>query len=258
MPTPRSGTGTGGTRSGAAEPGATGGAVPALAAGGVTSRRPSAHWSPYWAPTLVARPTSMEAPAPPGPTTLHSIVVNEGIVDTINLGKSHVNGGGFGCPASSSPGGNRRRDAPSGCRPARSALVSVLVRPIAAKLLPILVAKVGFEPTRGCPQRCLRPPRLPFRHFALPGHRSGAGTTAAGRAPQRPCPAAWPSSPGPQGWWIDSWSSRHNAAIATPMSRSPARPRPPCIEPRLSATTVDAALAEARTSRRVRGPALTP
>ena len=28
-----------------------------------------------------------------------------------------------------------------------------------------LVPKVGIEPTRGCPQRCLRPPRLPFRHF---------------------------------------------------------------------------------------------
>jgi hypothetical protein len=25
--------------------------------------------------------------------------------------------------------------------------------------------KVGFEPTRGRPQRFLRPPRLPFRHF---------------------------------------------------------------------------------------------
>ena len=52
-----------------------------------------------------------------------------------------------------------------------------------------LVAKVGFEPTRGCPQRCLRPPRLPFRHFAWPGHRSGAGTTAAGPASFRRCPA---------------------------------------------------------------------
>ena len=28
-----------------------------------------------------------------------------------------------------------------------------------------LVPKPGFEPGRGCPQRCLRPPRLPFRHF---------------------------------------------------------------------------------------------
>ncbi len=28
-----------------------------------------------------------------------------------------------------------------------------------------LVPKVGFEPTRVFAQRCLRPPRLPFRHF---------------------------------------------------------------------------------------------
>jgi hypothetical protein len=29
----------------------------------------------------------------------------------------------------------------------------------------LLVPKVGVEPTRGCPQRFLRPSRLPFRHF---------------------------------------------------------------------------------------------
>ena len=27
--------------------------------------------------------------------------------------------------------------------------------------------KVGFEPTRGCPQRILSPPRLPFRHSGI-------------------------------------------------------------------------------------------
>ncbi len=32
-----------------------------------------------------------------------------------------------------------------------------------------LVRKVGLEPTRGYPQRFLRPPRLPFRHFRLAG-----------------------------------------------------------------------------------------
>ena len=30
-----------------------------------------------------------------------------------------------------------------------------------------MVPKVGFEPTRGCPHRFLRPARLPFRHFGL-------------------------------------------------------------------------------------------
>jgi hypothetical protein len=30
-----------------------------------------------------------------------------------------------------------------------------------------VVPKPGFEPGRGCPQRCLRPSRLPFRHFGL-------------------------------------------------------------------------------------------
>ena len=32
------------------------------------------------------------------------------------------------------------------------------------------VPKAGFEPARGCPQRFLRPSRMPFRHFgAVPG-----------------------------------------------------------------------------------------
>ena len=30
-----------------------------------------------------------------------------------------------------------------------------------------VVPKVGVEPTQGCPQRFLRPSRLPFRHFGL-------------------------------------------------------------------------------------------
>jgi hypothetical protein len=30
-----------------------------------------------------------------------------------------------------------------------------------------MVPKVGIEPTWGNPQRCLRPSRLPFRHFGV-------------------------------------------------------------------------------------------
>ena len=52
-----------------------------------------------------------------------------------------------------------------------------------------LVPKVGFEPTRGCPQRCLRPSRLPFRHFGSRRNPSGAargpGTRAAVTASMR-------------------------------------------------------------------------
>ena len=33
-----------------------------------------------------------------------------------------------------------------------------------------MVPKVGVEPTRGRPQRFLRPSRLPFRHFGVAGH----------------------------------------------------------------------------------------
>ena len=35
-----------------------------------------------------------------------------------------------------------------------------------------VVPKPGFEPGRGCPQRCLRPPRLPFRHFGAARNRN--------------------------------------------------------------------------------------
>ena len=42
-----------------------------------------------------------------------------------------------------------------------------------------MVPKVGFEPTRVLAQRCLRPPRLPFRHF-------GPRTRARAREGARP------------------------------------------------------------------------
>ena len=45
---------------------------------------------------------------------------------------------------------------------------------------------MGFEPTRGCPQRCLRPPRLPFRHFGTDEDRSrGGNLEASHRRPGR-------------------------------------------------------------------------
>lgn len=31
----------------------------------------------------------------------------------------------------------------------------------------VMMPKVGFEPTRGNPQRFLRPSRIPFRHFGV-------------------------------------------------------------------------------------------
>ncbi len=66
----------------------------------------------------------------------------------------HVGVGRLGaCDAASVGGSNRTLTLPPESR----------VQPaLAARFL---VPKVGFEPTRGCPQRCLRPPRLPFRHF---------------------------------------------------------------------------------------------
>jgi hypothetical protein len=34
--------------------------------------------------------------------------------------------------------------------------------------IPMLVPRTGLEPVRGCPQRFLRPQRLPFRHPGAP------------------------------------------------------------------------------------------
>ena len=83
-----------------------------------------------------------------------------------------------------------------------------------SRLPRMVVPKVGLEPTRGCPQRCLRPPRMPFRHFGrvvprtivAPATEASAGssarsslTTASGwhacsrRARSGPSDVRWPS-----------------------------------------------------------------
>jgi hypothetical protein len=50
-----------------------------------------------------------------------------------------------------------------------------------ANRMPMVVPKVGFEPTRGCPQRILSPPRLPFRHFGTDRHRTGSAAAGPSR-----------------------------------------------------------------------------
>ena len=63
---------------------------------------------------------------------------------------------------------------------------SVANRPIAeASIDKSVVPKPGLEPTRGCPQRCLRPSRLPFRHFGpvaiVPPRRARPSRNSPGR-----------------------------------------------------------------------------
>jgi hypothetical protein len=49
----------------------------------------------------------------------------------------------------------------------------------------MLVPKTGLEPVRGCPQRFLRPQRLPFRHFGAPAIMIGARRTPVNCAARR-------------------------------------------------------------------------
>ena len=58
---------------------------------------------------------------------------------------------------------------------------------------------VGVEPTRGFPQRCLRPPRLPFRHVprgeSRARERGGRAGSVAPAAPLVPGYAVGVASP---------------------------------------------------------------
>ena len=56
--------------------------------------------------------------------------------------------------------------------------------PLAYRLHTPLVPKVGFEPTRVLAQRCLRPPRLPFRHF-------GPDSMIRGACSEMKTPTGW-------------------------------------------------------------------
>ena len=79
---------------------------------------------------------------------------------------------------------------------------------------PGVVPKLGFEPRRGCPQRCLRPPRLPFRHF---GPGQSADTVADAPRSSRTRPAE-PGRPG------EASGAGADARLAAPHNRRPEGP----------------------------------
>jgi hypothetical protein len=58
-----------------------------------------------------------------------------------------------------------------------------------ARVAPILVPKVGFEPTRGCPQRCLRPDRTVRRRSWSTHLCSSEAYRPASRSPPSGCVA---------------------------------------------------------------------